>query len=165
MSSKFPKSKTAPGGKKIFQQSVAILGGLGFLSTNFLIPSAIATETLSIPDAPAPSFVDSTPAPTTPSVKPIAAPRPKVNLVAPSPSRSSRRRSSPDQTAVTTPRVRLSAPRISISTTSPVRGNAAITTQPSSIRNSLQGKNSYIDTTDYSVGKSAKSDSADSVVL
>ena len=65
MSSKFPKSTTAPVGnpKKIFQQSIAILGGLGFLSTNFLIPSAIATETLSIPDAPAPSFVDTTPAP------------------------------------------------------------------------------------------------------
>ncbi len=165
MSSKFPKSTTAPVGnpKKIFQQSVAILGGLGFLSTNFLIPSAIATETLSIPDAPAPSFVDTTPAP--PSVTPIAAPRPKVDIVAPSPSRASRRRSNPDQTAVVTPRVRLSAPRISISTTSPVVGNAPIETQPSSIRNSLQGKNSYIDTTDYSVGKSAKTDSTPSVVL
>ena len=165
MSSKFPKSTTAPVGnpKKIFQQSVAILGGLGFLSTNFLIPSAIATETLSIPDAPAPSFVDTTPAP--PSVTPIAAPRPKVDIVAPSPSRASRRRSKQDQTAVVTPRVRLSAPRISISTTSPVLGNAPIETQPSSIRNSLQGKNSYIDTTDYSVGKSAKTDSTPSVVL
>ena len=165
MSSKFPKSTTAPVGnpKKIFQQSVAILGGLGFLSTNFLIPSAIATETLSISDAPAPSFVDSTPAP--PSVTPIAAPRPKVDIVAPSPSRASRRRSKQDQTAVVTPRVRLSAPRISISTTSPVLGNAPIETQPSSIRNSLQGKNSYIDTTDYSVGKSAKTDSTPSVVL
>jgi len=163
MSSKFPKSKIAPVGKKIFQQSVAILGGLGFLSTNFLIPSAIATETLSIPDAPAPSFVDTTPAPQ--SVTPIAAPRPKVDIVAPSPSRASRRRSNPDQSAVATPRVRLSAPRISISTTSPVLGNAPIETQPSSIRNSLQGKNSYIDTTDYSVGKSAKTDSTPSVVL
>ena len=165
MSSKFPKSTTAPVGnpKKIFQQSVAILGGLGFLSTNFLIPSAIATETLSIPDAPAPSFVDTTPAP--PSVTPIAAPRPKVDIVAPSPSRASRRRSKQDQTAVVTPRVRLSAPRIYISTTSPVLGNAPIETQPSSIRNSLQGKNSYIDTTDYSVGKSAKTDSTPSVVL
>ncbi len=165
MSSKFPKSTTAPIGnaKKIFQQSVAILGGLGLLSTNFLIPSAIATETLSIPDAPAPSFVDSTPAP--PSVAPIAAPRPKVDIVAPSPSRASRRRSNPDQSAVATPRVRLSAPRISISTTSPVVGNAPIETQPSSIRNSLQGKNSYIDTTDYSVGKSPKTDSTPSVVL
>ena len=165
MSSKFPKSTTAPIGnpKKIFQQSVAILGGLGLLSTNFLIPSAIATETLSIPDAPAPTFVDSTPAP--PSVTPIAAPRPKVDIVAPSPSRASRRRSNPDQTTVATPRVRLSAPRISISTTSPVVGNAPIETQPSSIRNSLQGKNSYIDTTDYSVGKSSKTDSTPSVVL
>lgn len=165
MSSKFPKSTTAPVGnpKKIFQQSIAILGGLGFLSTNFLIPSAIATETLSIPDAPAPSFVDSTPAP--PSVTPIAAPRPKVDIVAPSPSRASRRRSNPDKSAVATPRVRLSAPRISISTTSPVVGNAPIETQPSSIRNSLQGKNSYIDTTDYSVGKSPKTDSTPSVVL
>jgi len=167
MSSKFPKSTTAPVGnpKKIFQQSVAILGGLGFLSTNFLIPSAIATETLSIPDAPAPSFVDTTPAPPPPSVKPIAAPRPKVDIVAPSPSRASRRRANPDQTAVVTPRVRLSAPRISISTTSPIVGNAPIETQPSSIRNSLQGKNSYIDTTDYSVGKSSKTDSTASVVL
>jgi murein DD-endopeptidase MepM/ murein hydrolase activator NlpD len=163
MTSKFPKSKTAPVGKKIFQQSVAILGGLGFLSTNFLIPSAIATETLSIPDAPAPTFVDSTPAP--PSVTPIAAPRPKVDIVAPSPSRASRRRSNPDKSAVATPRVRLSAPRISISTTSPVVGNAPIETQPSSIRNSLKGKNSYVDTTDYSVGKSPKTDSTPAVVL
>jgi murein DD-endopeptidase MepM/ murein hydrolase activator NlpD len=165
MSSKFPKSTTAPVGnpKKIFQQSIAILGGLGLLSTNFLIPSAIATETLSIPDAPAPTFVDSTPAP--PSVTPIAAPRPKVDIVAPSPSRASRRRSNPDKSAVATPRVRLSAPRISISTTSPVVGNAPIETQPSSIRNSLQGKNSYVDTTDYSVGKSKKADSTPSVVL
>ena len=165
MSSKFPKSTTAPVGnpKKLFQQSVAILGGLGLLSTNFLIPSAIATETLSIPDAPAPSFVDTTPA--SPSVTPIAAPRPKVDIVAPSPSRASRRRSNPDKTTVATPRVRLSAPRISISTNSPVVGNAPIETQPSSIRNSLQGKNSYIDTTDYSVGKSEKADSTPSVVL
>ena len=165
MSSKFPKSKTGPIGnpKKIFQQSVAILGGLGFLSTNFLIPSAIAEETLSIPDAPAPTFVDSTPEPAPPSIQPIAAPRPKVEIVAPS--RSSRRRSNPDQTAVVTPRVRLSAPRISISTPSPVVGNAPIETQPSSIRNSLQGKNSYIDTTDYSVGKSPKTDSTPSVIL
>ncbi len=168
MSSKLLKSKTIKvrNSQKFWQRTLGFLGGLGVLSTGLVIPTAIATEIITIPDAPAPSFVDSTPLPATPTVQPIAAPRPKVRAEATTQFRATRRRDYSQRAAIAAPKIKLAAPKISLSVSSPViSNNSPIETQPDSIRNSLQSKNSYIDTTNYSVAKPYTTDSAPAVVL
>ncbi len=165
-----PKSKANSSGnfKTLFQRSFGIIGSIGFLSTGFLSTTVTATEELVIPTDPAPSqsFVDPTPAAPAPSVQPsVVSRRSKIRAAVTRPIRSSYRRRNTERAAVAKPRVKLSAPKIAISNSSPSTNYNSVETQPTSIRSALEGKNSYIDPTNYTVGKSDRSDSTPSVVL
>ncbi|MEB3311099.1 MAG: peptidoglycan DD-metalloendopeptidase family protein [Snowella sp.] len=162
-----PKSKANPVGNfKVFcQRSFGMIGGIGFLSMSLFNAPVTATEELVIPTDPAPSqsFVDPTPAAPAPSVQTPTVPRSKIRTAVTRPIRSSYRRRNANRTAVAKPRVKLAAPKISISNSAPV--SSPVDTQPASIRSALQGKNSYIDPTNYSVGQSNRTNSTPSVVL
>lgn len=158
-----PRSKANPVGnfKNLFQRSFGIIGSISFLGTSFLSSTVTATEEISIPVDPAPSqsFVDPNPAAPAPSVQPSIVPRSKIRTAVTRPIRSSYRRRHSNRSVASSPRSRLAAPRIAISKSSPVE------VQPNNIRSTLQGKNSYIDSTNYNTGQSNKTDTAPSVIF
>ncbi len=110
----------------LFKQSVALISGLSILGSGLVLTQATATpNAFVVPETAAPSAPASNPEPTSPST----------------------------QAAPTAPSVRLAAPKVSIP---PATRREAPVPKSNSARQSqplvTQGKNSYIDTTNYSRG-------------
>jgi murein DD-endopeptidase MepM/ murein hydrolase activator NlpD len=162
---------------RLLQQGMGLMGGLGILASGFVwIPTTSANSTFIIPDNTTPSAPSTTavefnpPAPprevkpivrenrvraTVTQVTPTKAPAPQVN---PKPSAN-------DQLDDPTPKTQLSAPKISVPS-STVGNNASQSTPVNTVAPLANpGKNDYIDTTNYSQGNTDGYTAPSSVIL
>jgi murein DD-endopeptidase MepM/ murein hydrolase activator NlpD len=146
----------APKSDRILKQSLAFVSGLGIIGSGLICGSATATtNTFIIPDTAAP------PAPPAPA-KMVKSERTAVRVpttrVAPKPTQI-------DRTVSASPKPRLSAPKISV----PAKNTNAIDNlvlQPQSAAPATNpGKNSFIDTTNYSQGKTDHYSAPSAVIL
>jgi murein DD-endopeptidase MepM/ murein hydrolase activator NlpD len=163
-----PKNPVHP--YRLLKQGMGLMGGLSILASGLVwIPAKATTNTFIVPDtstpsAPPPKAIDLAPPAPAKRVKPIARENPVRTTVT---------RTAPIQVPKPTAKTRLSAPKVSTSSStagSESSGIRNLIRQPQSTQTSPvsglanPGKNSYIDPTNYSRGE-AESYAAPSAVM